>query len=182
MCYYITATLPPGANVAEVREIAARFGRKWEPIAKGPVVRQLRAGETYYWTTPNLCDCDTALGRGRLNARNERGEAGEIEHLRRKGWSAAKIERALSQKWASEDRQRQLLIETSRRDAGNWLEFLRAALSSRASSSAGLLLHMYDGAVDDTRIAIVREPVSLAKIDRDFLLHIEEDRLYEFSR
>jgi hypothetical protein len=84
MCYYITATLPPGADVERVRGIAKQFHLAWKPIEAPHVISQLRSGETYYLTTTGECDCETVLGylstpkaerRNTKTAQNRKAEA-----------------------------------------------------------------------------------------------------------
>ena len=168
MCHFITATLPADANIEVVGQLARRAGRIWQPVKTSPALDRLQPGETYYYTTPNFCDCGTVLGRmgGAEIAEQQR----KIRRLEKRGWSTAKIDR-----WVA-DRNKSI----GRSDIHAWFDFLTAALSSGATASVGLLLHFYAQSVHDEQFEFHRQNVSMAEIDADFLLGLEEDRLYVF--
>ncbi len=185
MCHYITATLPPGADVERVRNIAKQFHLAWKPIESGRVVSQLKSGETYYLTTAGHCDCGTVLGclsneRTKLSNDHKR----EIAKLHRKGWSQTKIHRWLHEKELATAKAERKDAQTARdrkAEAADWIDFLGVVLSSGASASLGLLLHSYSGPIENPNIELAeRKIVPVSSLTPDDLLHIEEDRLYEF--
>lgn len=179
MCFFITGTLPPGADEGAVRGVAKRFGRVWEPYPGARIARMLRLGETYYLTSPGGCDCETSLGlAARSRARDDR-DAGINRYIRR-GWSAAKIERALASRDAASAQRSEAAGHAGQKDAKRWLGFLQAAVGSGLTPSLGLLLHMYDGGIEEAEFEFARETVLLSKIDTALLLHMAKDRLYEF--
>lgn len=182
MCHFITATLPPRADVDTVRGIATSFRRAWRPIESGPVVAQLAPGETYYLTTPNHCDCGTVLGSANRDAGQEIDPAQSIRKLKRKGWSESKIDRWLADKRAAAKRTHDKPLEPGELDSKTWNLLLSSVLESGATSKIGLMLHMYSGLITDAEIRLHRTSVSLADITPAFLEGIEEDRLYEFAR
>ncbi len=179
MCYLITATLPPEADAGAISSIAKRFGRGWEQFATLYIARQLRPGETYYLATRGWCDCETGLGIVKRFRPQDDADA-KAAHFRKRGWSAAKIARALANRQAALARRPDRWRQVGEKDAGRWLEFLYATAGSGITPSLGLLLHFYDGAVEDAEFDFEREKASLAKIDAGKLLNMEEDRLYEF--
>jgi hypothetical protein len=179
MCYLITATLPPGADAGAVRSIAKRFGRGWQQFTTRHIARQLRPGETYYLATRGWCDCETGLGIVKRYRPKDNAGA-KTRHFRRRGWSAAKIARAMAGRQDALARRSERWEQLGAKDAGRWLGFLHATAGSGIVPSVGLLLHFYDGAVEDAEFDFERERGSLAKTDALALMTMEEDRLYEF--
>lgn len=180
MCYLITAALPPGSDAGAVRAIAKRFGRGWEQFTARPIARRLRPGETYYLATRGWCDCKTGLGAAK-RYRPQDDAGAKAAHFRKRGWSAAKIERALAGRQAALARRSGRWEQLGEKDAGRWLEFLHATAGYGITPSLGLLLHFYEGAVEDAEFDFERENLSLANTDAVTLMNMEEDRLYVFS-
>jgi hypothetical protein len=179
MCFFITGTLPPGGDEGAVRGVAKRFGRAWEPYPGARMARMLRLGETYYLTSPGGCDCETSLGLvARSRIRDDRDA--DVSRYIRRGWSAAKIERALQNRNSASAQRLEALRHAGEKDAKRWLGFLQAAIGSRLTASLGLLLHFYDGGIEEAAFEFSRETVSLSNFDTALLLDMEEDRLYEF--
>ena len=115
-----------------------------------------------------MCDCGTALGRLASAEMAERQR--KLRRLEKKGWSKAKIER-----WVA-DRNKSI----DRGEIDSWFGLLTAVLSSGAAESIGLMLHFYSSSVHDETFAFAREDVPISGVDAEFLLGIEEDRLYVF--
>jgi hypothetical protein len=179
MCHFITATLPPGADAGAVRPIAKRFGRGWRQFVGCSIARQLRPGESYYLVTRGWCDCETSLGI--LKRYRQQDDAGaRASYFKKRGWSAAKIARAMASRQAALARRPGRYEQAGAEDAQRWLDFLHATAGSGIVPSVGLLLHFYDGAVEDAEFDFERERCSLAKTDTLALMTMEEDRLYEF--
>jgi hypothetical protein len=179
MCYLITATLPPGADAGAVRALAKRFGRGWALFSTRHIARQLRPCETYYLATRGWCDCETGLGAvKRYRSKDDAGA--KAKHVNKPGWSAAKIARATADRQAALARRSERWEESGAKDAGRWLDFLHATAGSGIVPSLGLLLHFYDGPVEDAEFGFERERCSLAKTNALALMTMEEDRLYEF--
>ena len=98
MCHFITL-IAPTDDVAAVRAMMERHGRAAEPIDNPSIRKVLRQGERQYLTTPGHCDCGTVLAprKGSAEAFEEK-LAKEAARLKRKGWSQAKIARAVDQR------------------------------------------------------------------------------------
>lgn len=152
----------------------------------------MRPGEGYLLTTRGHCDCGTALGILRQERRSRPDEdeidevlARESAKLRKKGWSAARIQRWLESKWTiheRSERQAGQRVESHwRPDADRWLTFLREALRSGAASRAGILVHWYDGTIEHERFPLLnRLELDVAPVATDDLLEMKSDTLYEF--
>ena len=98
MCHFITATLPKVADRSALDGLARTFGRQFLPLASPAVVAQLPSGVAYFLTTLGHCDCGTTLGSARRAAASAPDWAAEASKLLDKGWSRAKLQRALDQR------------------------------------------------------------------------------------
>lgn len=174
MCYFITAVIPKGARLPDARAAAERFGRKLEPIHNPAVQRQLRHGETHCLTTAGHCDCGTALGaRGRTSNRNAGEADSRARKLAARGWSAAKIERALR------DGRRAGPELRHAEEISIW-QGLLAALGDGGLPYLGILLHAYDGSLEDEPIELRSRVVVAPDGAPEALASMAEDTLYEF--
>src|SRR5262249_8003102 len=151
-----------------------------------PVQRSLEPDEHYLQLSSGNCDCGTVLGSlRRLSDRSSRVSE-QAAKLRRRGWSESRIERTLA---ARADAARQRVQARHARfgdahlDADQWLSLLRELIAASGAAYVGLLLHWYAGSVEAEPIAIRRrEAVALDAVTADFLLWVEEDVLYVFTR
>lgn len=173
MCRFVTATLPVDADHAALEAIAQRHGRRLMPISNPSIDRQIGPELRHYLTTPGHCDCDVPLGRRPHERAKDPDEA--AQRLRRKGWSAAKIERALAQQ---QDRRAQRVVEST----APWLAFIRDMLTQTKNTRLGLLLHYYSGALDADIVLSARESVPLPLLSEALLEGLRQDVLYEFRR
>lgn len=173
MCRFVTATLPADADHAALAAIAQRHGRRLLPISNPSIDRQIGPGLRHYLTTPGHCDCDVLIGR-RLRERAKDTDAA-IQRLRRKGWSEAKIERALAQQ---QGKRAQRVVEST----APWLAFTRDMLSQTKNTQMGLLMHHYSGALDADIVLSARESLPLPMLSEELLEGLCEDVLYEFRR
>ena len=95
MCHFITL-IAPTEDAAAVRAVLERHGRAASPIDNPSVHKVLRDGERQYLTTRGHCDCGTVLApRHDTPDAFEEKLAKEAARMRRKGWSEAKITRAI---------------------------------------------------------------------------------------
>jgi hypothetical protein len=183
MCHFITATLPRRADVARLTEIAEQHRRALKPLRNAHVEGQLESDLQYHLTTIGHCDCGTELGSARrVRDRSQKiGRPEQFAKLRRRGWSASKIERWLEQKTSRSAQVKRASSDTP--DAGEWCLFIREVLASPYTDSFGLLLHWYGGALDSERIELRGREVILARdIEATDLLDLTEDVLYEFRK
>ena len=102
--------------------------------------------------------------------------AAETTKLKRKGWSQAKIERAISQREAAAER------EQSAPDGPDfWSALLGGLLFNPEVRSAGLLLHSYQASVVTEEIPAKRKELEVNNLNKA-LLDFEEDHLIIFSK
>ena len=150
---------------------------------------QVPRGERLVFTTHGHCDCDTVLGRRRCEDFRTRPGISQkdLKKLRKKGWSEAKIERWKQEVSHTIDRNkalRQEQFESRRPEAEVWLNFIRDAMAAANAPHLGIFLHFYnDGGMEDEKIRLSRsERLDLTDVSPDFLMDVEQDVLYLFSR
>src|SRR5262245_49618334 len=173
MCYFITATLPSGADLAAVRAVVGPEGSRWTALSNRHVQAQLPKGWGYYGVTGSVCDCQSALVRGDA-ARGKRLKL--PRHAA--SWSQAKRNRWLEQ--------RGLLIDgreaAVRGDLVAWYEYLKRVLRAGGKPPVGLLIHFYRAGVENDDITVARRSsVEVQSTPPTVLQALEPDVLYEFS-
>jgi hypothetical protein len=187
MCHYITATLPPGADLTSVAAIFkdCKFG--FGLIENAHVIAQLPAGSSYVLTTRKHCDCGTVLGSMAHAVEATPGSLDrDLERLRRQGWSEAKIQRWVAEKKAArekDERKAQHEAERGTPGAKPWIDLLSAVLASGATKQLGILLHRYKGGgVANERIGL-KDAITtrLVEVTPEFLMTMKEDVLYNFT-
>lgn len=185
MCRFITAVVPTDTDLQASKPLLDKYGMSFKEIRNSFIEAQLD-GDRYVRATRSVCDCDSALGSAsdqQEGSQTERTHAAEIEKLRKKGWSQHKIERWLAEKSGSSDRHQQQ--DRSKHDAEltQWREFISALLSDGITKRLGLLLHMYNGRLEDEQLRIKRiERLSLSEQFDNALLVMDEDVLYMVSK
>ena len=141
MCTFITVFLPTTLAHDTAAGVFTRSGRRL--FAQASPSLQAAVGPGWQpWLSAAHCDCGTALA----SLRAETAWAGDAERWRKKGWSEAKVARALAQQLARHAQDQQMLREQALDDAGQWLQRIDALLGVGAAC-IGLLVRDYDGAV-----------------------------------
>ncbi len=174
MCRFVTATLPATAPIPALDAIARSHGRQFQRLLSPSVEGQLKAGESYFLTTLGHCDCDAPLGQSRSQGSDE-GE--EARKLARKGWSPAKVARALAQKRESAEAS---FLARDGEALMRWADFVRAVLASGHVPELGLLLHHFRGPLDEEVSVRERRPVKVTAELPEVLRELDEDVLYLF--
>jgi len=177
MCTYVLAVLPQSIDVAALDAIARGFGRRVSPFANGAdaIAPNLEPGERLFGTTPDHCDCGTALGKSALPLGRTFEPAREAAKLRRKGWSEARIARAVAQAEAAHGADTRSSEELAR-----WRGFIAAALDSKLTPSIGLM--WVDDNVGDGYGLAGRENLSLEDATDERLSLLAPHHLYVFRR
>jgi len=124
----------------------------------------LTADEREYWLVRAPCDCGTVLGHlAGHRPEHDAAQDAELARYRRKGWSAAKIARAVADRTAAGVRR------TSRRrphdDVDGWIGLLTAVADGLALPRLGLMHHAYrraPGLEPDTATRIAAGPLAMA--------------------
>lgn len=181
MCHYITAVLPRSAQSSSIADIFRKHGRALIALENESVQAQLLEGESYFVTSKGKCDCGTGLGASQRVGRSRRRSTldSQVENLRRKGWSQAKVSRWLQQ----HDEQQMAQSKTGDLTGGveGWVALLKEVVGFRRASSVGLLLHSYHGPLSEAIKIKGRSAITEMGITSEALRAIDEDVLYEFK-
>ncbi|WP_374412981.1 hypothetical protein [Novosphingobium colocasiae] len=143
VCHFITLVAPTD-DAKAVAAVMERHGRAATPIDNPSVRKVLRVGEHQYLTTRGHCDCGTVLApRHDTPEAFEAKLAKEMVRMKRKGWSDAKIARAI------EDRRK--ADEKPSGGGSDSLELWNAALHELRHQLklpyVGLFVRFYSGAI-----------------------------------
>ncbi len=187
MCHYITGIISGETTIAEINSIGKEFGLEFEACPNEFVQKQLKYGESYILKHSKYCDCGTPLGM--LNQKNAKQAEGvkdsEIEKLKQKGWSEAKIQRFLNDKNKRvEQKAKKLEPRKSSAESGvqEWVGFCKKLFETTSIKTFGILLHWYSGLVESERIKLNgRHLIDKSNLTTKNLLEIEEDTLYIIS-
>lgn len=144
MCFFVSVAVPS----QHAERIGDIFGRGFQihPTANASVTAALPAGYSARLVTSGMCSCD-------LYARPRAAAAPDpATHLRRKyekrGWSEAKISRALEQAVNNASK-------TNRATSGFRSDVLTGFEAlCRAAGSVALLVHWYSGEVESERLPL----------------------------
>jgi len=176
MCHYITL-IAPTDDIAAICAIMERHGRAAAPIDNPSIRKVLRAGECQLLTTRRQCDCGTVLGvRPDPPEAYEDKLAKEEARMRRKGWSEAKIARAIEDHRKADAR--------PGRGGPDSLELWDAVLHDLREELklpyVGLFVRMYSGAISTEAFSASRREVPKSVPWRDAFISLEEDEVTIF--
>jgi hypothetical protein len=155
MCYFISAVIS-GIDVAEFNTALrnADTDVQFSEVPTPGIQSQLKSGEHYLiHDTGASCDCDTWLGAANRMQSHDNLDK-EVAKLRKRGWTETRIERWRSEKQESAGRADQRFADN--KDNLPWIRVIQTALANGATGF-GLLLHWYDGDLDDARFSITRQ-------------------------
>jgi hypothetical protein len=176
MCHFITL-IAPTDDSACVRRIMERHERAADPIDNPSIRKVLRQGERQYLTTRGHCDCGTVLApRHDTPETFEDKLAKEEVRMRRKGWSEAKITRAI------EDRRK---ADAKPSGGGSdslelWNSALRDLWAELQLPYAGLFVRFYSGAVATEQFTASRREVPKSVPWQEALASLEHDEVTIF--
>jgi hypothetical protein len=173
MCHFITLIAPTDDAIA-VRAVMEQHGRAAQPIDNPSVRKVLRDGERQYLTTRGHCDCGTALAPHHdTQEAFEEKLVKEEARMRRKGWSDAKIARAI------EDRRKADAKPSG--GGSDSLELWNAALHDLKEQLklpyAGLFVRFYSGAIATEAFNASRREVPKGVPWQDALASLEHDEV-----
>jgi hypothetical protein len=176
MCHFVTLIVPTD-DADAVRAIMDRHGRAADPIDNPSIRKVLREGERQYVTTRGHCDCGTVLApRHDTPETFEEKLAKEAARMKRKGWSEAKIRRAM------EDRRK----ADARPSGGGsdslelWNAVLRGLADELKLPYAGLFVRFYSGAIATEVFKASRREVPRGTPWQDALASLEHDEVTVF--
>jgi hypothetical protein len=181
MCTFVLAVLPKSVDVTALDAVARRFGRCISPFANGAdeIGPSLGTAERLFGTTPDHCDCGTALGRAAMPRGRGFEPSHEAARMRRKGWSEARIARAVAQAEAARGPGSGPAVQAAE-ELGRWRGFLAAALDSKLTDAIGLIW-VDDNVGDGYRLA-GRESLRVDDATDERLSQLAPHHLYVFRR
>jgi len=185
MCYYITLILPNDTELEKVRELLYDYNMIFSQINNKSINSYLKAGQLNFRPTKEYCDCDTALGAfNRQNEYEKLLQSKKVKNLKKKKWTQEQIDNWVWEKINKSKPHVKKYITPMEREneIKKWLTFLHEMVNLETISQIGILKHWYHSTLENEEIILKRkEKVNLNDINKDFLLHLEEDVLYEFS-
>lgn len=176
MCHFVTL-IAPTADADAVRAVMERHGRAAYPIDNPSIRKALRDGERQYLTTRGHCDCGTVLApRHDTPEAFEEKLARDAERMKRKGWSDAKIARAIENRRKADAR--------PSGGGSDSLELWNAVLHDLGETLklpyAGLFVRFYSGAIATEAFGASRRQVAKSGQWQDALGSIEHDEVTIF--
>jgi hypothetical protein len=145
VCYFIAVGVrDEGARALEL-ERQKRDGFGVVPAANAYIAALFPKEDRLFWITHGGCSCDLVKSRSSVS---ESGREKERAQYRRKGWSGAKIDRALQAKHASKTQ-----VPRGQRDDTPMerLDDLLVRLS-RTHGGVRVFVHMFEGSVDEEKV------------------------------
>jgi hypothetical protein len=188
MCHFITGLIDKQVSLDDLNKVGNDYAITFNKCDNDFVKAQLKRNEEYSVKRTKYCDCGTQLG---LATRTDtpdatRIEKREVDKLKKKGWSEAKINRWLAdrEKTIEKDKIRyDRIVNGVHLDIENWIEYLKKIFTSTKVQHFGLLLHWYKGGLENERIKLKdRIKVKVSELTPDILLNMEEDVVYEVRR
>lgn len=188
MCHYITIAIPAESSQHRLRQVLRAHGKTYSSLGDDVGARKMFDTDVHYGlTTREHCDCGTVVG----SLANEDPESDpedlkrridrRIRKLKRKGWSASRIDDWVRAEQIAAEIASKRAGESSVADAEQWVRMMLELVDVSADGRAWLLLHWYSGRIDREGIKPRRrESVSREKLTTECIMKIEEDVLYEF--
>ena len=173
MCHFVTL-IAPTDDANAVRAIMDRHGRAADPTDNPSVRKVLLEGERQYVTTRGHCDCGTVLAPGHNTPETfEEKLAKEAARMKRKGWSEAKITRALDDRRKADAR--------PSGGGSDSLELWNAVLGDLRDELrlpyAGLFVRFYSGAIATEVFEAARREVPKGTPWQEALASLEHDEV-----
>lgn len=188
MCHFITGLIDRQTTLDDLNKVGHDNAIIFDKCDNDFVRAQLKTNEDYIVKRTKFCDCGTHLG---LTARTSapdttRVEKREVDKLKRKGWSETKIQRWLTdrEKTIEKDKVKyDRIVNGVHVDIENWIDYLNKIFTETKIQHFGLLLHWYKGGLESERIKLKdRIKVRLNELTPDTLLKMDEDVIYEVRR
>ncbi len=162
MCQFNFIVTKEKCDTKYVREIAREYGLDFTEI-KLNISNRVDI-ETFI-TTIGDCDCGSVFGSNKNEPSFSFNKEKEIEKLKRKKYSAAKIERIISEKQLKFEKDNDSYYQKDIDESENWLGFLRDLRLKECFKDLGVFYHQFNGG--DIRIQSIN-------IKRDIELKLED--------
>ena len=184
MCYYITLSLPNDKELEKLREILYDYNMTFSQINNKSFQSYLKEEQLIFRPTKEYCDCDTALGAfNRQNEYEKLLQSKKVRKLKKKKWTQEQIDNWIWDKINIRPPHVKKSITPMEREneITKWFNFFHEIIDLKDVSQIGILKHWYTSTLENEEITLKRkQKVNLKGVDKDFLLNLEEDVLYEF--
>lgn len=169
MCWYITMSVPR-AHASLVERIAKAHPEvDVRPSPDTTAAARCPSGSAVYLITRGGCSCDLCTDASRSGSNDTQRQRAKLEN---KGWSHAKIERAIAEGSFAKGRHASLRADAFQRVFGS---FQSLVSDIAVTSSVTLFRHMYHGAIATEQLPAVPESaLSAAELS---LAHFPPDTL-----
>jgi hypothetical protein len=138
----------------------------------------LEPAEREYWLTRSPCDCGTYLGSAvQRSDRPDDERVAEIARYRRKGWSEARIARAVADKDRAVARPARNPLNE---DATYWIDLLTALAEGLKLQEVGLMHHFYRKAPGAEPETASRNKAGYLARATEVLDRMEDGVIYDF--
>ncbi len=174
MCHYITLIVPSDDTTA-LAAVMRRHDRIAQAVDNPLLAKALRPGERQY-ITARSCDCGTVLGQQPDDAAVATKAGNEADRLRRKGWSEARITRALTDKARAESRPHRPGPDS----LDKWSAILTDLAKDLRLPHAGLFVHFYSGGIETEDLTATRREIGKSDDRLAALGTMSEDELMVF--
>ena len=179
MCHYITL-IAPTEDQAALHAVMEKHGRRAILVENDSVAKLLLPDERQYLTYRAHCDCGTVLGwrKHEREVHDHDRFAHEEAKMRRKGWSEAKIQRALEGRLRAQTKPSKGPLDSYE----FWQTIVSDIFDELKLPSLGLLVHFYSGRLDEESIRAVRNEVPRGSSVLSVLEDLPEDVVTIFTR
>ncbi len=174
MCHFITLTID-GLGYDALKSYMRERGRDAFQIENPSVRAVLKPSEDQYLTVRGPMSCDCGTGLLRYGGQSQNNDETDLAKLRRKGWSEAKIERAIAQRRNARD-SRPAPADTP----DFWRDVFEGLLLTPGTRSVGLLIHSYQGSIASEEFLLSRYECHAGDLER-VLRDFKEDQLVVFA-
>ena len=176
MCRYIFVVLPKELSLQRLSLLFTGFGRRLGPDPSLDLLPSVPGARSCF-TSPRHCDCSTALGWGFVDDTVPfKPSPRKLREWRRRGWSQAKIDRALADSRAARERRNARERAETRQDLERWYRLIHAVLEEGGAPWIGL--YVKDIESDHVPPPARRRRRPVAEMSTDWLSRLEEGTLY----
>ncbi len=178
MSKYITAVIPCNIAVEQINNIAIINNLIFTPINNRFIKKQLMNNNLqYYWVEWINNKYDTAIG-------NSNKIVPSIEEIINSLSFIPEILDGLSENFIKEMKEEELEEQhIAKESLENWTRFLRTFLSESPQNEIGLILHCYQGLVENEKAEISKIiKINITNLEQLYMPNnMQEDVLYLFS-
>jgi len=181
MCIFIHAAVPKDTDIQRLTPVFKQHG--WRVTLAENESLQKQMPEDIVLRLTGVCDCSTVLGRQRPEILEDdlKKPTDEVARYKRKGWSQAKIDRAMADKMRHQETQTEVDKSQQTRQLSAWISFIEDVLQQKTASKFGVLYHMFNGSLVDDKVIIRHVHTNSTKNLERHLSLMEEDSLYWFK-